>query len=390
MTEQKAPGAEKKRPADPYESASLLSKLFFLWTGDLLAVGASTSLDSSHIPECSKMDESSQLVDRLMYHWDNTDKSSPHRLFFAMVKTFAPDYGWLGLILLFETPLRIYQANLLGYLVNYFFDEPPSSISIYNDGYILSAMLVSASIIVVFCHHQYFFRGNRMGMQMRVALSGALYNKSVKLHLRSLSKTATGKIVSLASQDVEILQFAGLFSHFIYVPLIEAAAILYVGVQEVGISFFFGFVAILLMVPMQSFFSGLISKNRKMTASHTDERIKLVNQALMGVRVMKMNGWELAFKDLVQSVRTLEVASLMRTNYLKAINEAIFFSAPNVVACIVWVAYVRMGHEITPKKMFTVLSLLVIIQLSFTKVRRMCLMWCDCTYICICVLVCAS
>jgi hypothetical protein len=122
---------------------------------------------------------------------------------------------------------------------------------------------------------------------------------------------------------------------------------------------------------MQSFFSGLISKNRKTTAGHTDERIKLVNQSLMGVRVMKMNGWELAFKELVQRVRTLEVASLMRTNYLKAINEAIFFSASNVVACIVWVAYVRTGNEITPKKMFTVLSLLAIIQMSFTKVGRL-------------------
>ena len=52
--------------------------------------------------------------------------------------------------------------------------------------------------------------------------------------------------------------------------------------------------------------------------------------------------------------------------------QAIFFCAPALVACIVWVTYVRRGGTLTPKRMFTVLSLLVIVQLSFTKVPREC------------------
>jgi hypothetical protein len=36
---------------------------------------------------------------------------------------------------------------------------------------------------------------------------------------------------------------------------------------------------------------------------------------------MKINGWEGAFTSLIESVRENEVHSLMKTNYLRAVNE---------------------------------------------------------------------
>ena len=53
----------------------------------------------------------------------------------------------------------------------------------------------------------------------------------------------------------------------------------------------------------------------------TDERIKLVSQALGGARLMKINGWEWAFKALVGSVRLEEMKLLLRINNIKGLNE---------------------------------------------------------------------
>ena len=216
-------------------------------------------------------------------------------------------------------------------------------------------------------NHQYGFRGARFGIQARISLLGVIYNKAVNLHLRSMSKASTGSIVSLASQDVEILQLCGMFIHYTYLGLIEAAAVLYFGINLVGLSFLAGFIAIILLVPLQYLFSRMMGRNRKQTAAYTDERMKIVNQALVGVRVMKMNGWEWAFNSLIQEVRAKELGSLMRTNYLKAVNEAIFFSAPTVVSCIVWVTFVRSGGLLTPRKMFAVMAYLNFVQLTLTK-----------------------
>ena len=129
-------------------------------------------------------------------------------------------------------------------------------------------------------------------MQLRITLTTAIYNKAIRLNLRSVHRTATGHIVNLCSQDVEAFQNACCFIHFTYQPILEAIGILYVGLNEIGVSFLAGFGAILLLVPLQSVFSNILSHSRSATAECTDQRLKLVGQALSGARLMKINAWE--------------------------------------------------------------------------------------------------
>jgi ATP-binding cassette, subfamily C (CFTR/MRP), member 4 len=351
---------------NPFDSSSLMSQLFFNWAGTLLKTGSGKTITNEDIPAAAQSDKASLLVAKLMTAI-KAYKGYKRPLLRAMIAVFAKDYAWIGLLVMVQIPVRIFQANLLGYLSNIFFDIDNSDVALYNNGYAIAALLVSCSFFTIMLNHQYGFRGGRFGTQARVALLGVIYNKAVRLHLRSLSKASTGSIVSLASQDVEILQLCGMFVHYTYLGVIEAAAVLYFGMELVGLPFLAGFVAIILLVPLQYLFSRMMGRNRKQTAAYTDERMKIVNQALVGVRVMKMNGWEWAFNELIQQVRKQELGSLMQTNYLKAVNEAIFFSAPTVISCIVWVTFVRSGGTLTPRKMFTVMAYLNFVQLTLTK-----------------------
>ena len=306
---------------NPYDTASLFSKLTFSWAGRLLATGAAHTLELDHVPVISKYDHSHKIVERLLSKW-NLVKLTDRPLLRAMWLAFSDEYWWIGILLIVTIPIKVFIANLVGYLIQYFFsDGLQSKYSIYNNGYIISLLISLSSLVLVFLQHQFSFISYRFGMQLRIGLNGMIYNKSVKLQLKALSKTAAGKVVSLAAQDIEILQSAGIFHVYIYQAIMEAAVICYFAVQEIGLSFLVGFIAIILLLPLQTLFSRIIGKNRKLTASYTDERIKLVNQALVGVRIMKINGWEWAFRDLIQQVRQKEVASLMNTNYLKAFNE---------------------------------------------------------------------
>ena len=42
---------------------------------------------------------------------------------------------------------------------------------------------------------------------------------------------------------------------------------------------------------------------RRRSAQYTDKRVKVMNQVISGIRVIKMYGWEHAFKELVVSIR---------------------------------------------------------------------------------------
>ena len=186
-------------------------------------------------------------------------------------------------------------------------------------------------------------------MQLRIVVTSLIYDKAIRLHLRALSQTESSHIVNLSSQDVEAFQQGGIFCHFLYAPLLEAIAILIVGIETVylwysvvimyyvryvcyhlliyclcrqlGWSFVAGFGAVILLVPLQMYFSRSLTSLRSALGKRTDERIKLVSQALSGVRLMKINGWEWAFAALIGTARDLEMQSLQKINDVKGLNE---------------------------------------------------------------------
>jgi len=61
----------------------------------------------------------------------------------------------------------------------------------------------------------------------------------------------------------------------------------------------------------------------------TDERVKLVNEFLQAIRVVKYYAWEVPIEERVQSVRSIEVGMLM--SYLSAagrLRELLFSAQP--------------------------------------------------------------
>lgn len=99
-------------------------------------------------------------------------------------------------------------------------------------------------------------------MQYRIAAIAAIYDKSLRLkstsHIEQLANTkskssaTSGKIVNIATNDVERFIMATLFaSHVLWAPL-QSMAILAVGWMVIGWSFAAGFgLLMFVFVPMQ-------------------------------------------------------------------------------------------------------------------------------------------
>lgn len=70
--------------------------------------------------------------------------------------------------------------------------------------------------------------------------------KSIKI-----LQVTTGHLVNLATTDVERFQYGGTFVSYLWEAPVEALVILYLGLQQVGVSFLAGFAALALLVPLQ-------------------------------------------------------------------------------------------------------------------------------------------
>lgn len=67
----------------------------------------------------------------------------------------------------------------------------------------------------------------------------------------SARQISTGHLVNLTTTDVERFQYGGTFINYLWGAPVESLVILYFGLDLVGVSFFAGFAALALMVPMQ-------------------------------------------------------------------------------------------------------------------------------------------
>lgn len=63
-----------------------------------------------------------------------------------------------------------------------------------------------------------------------------------------------------------------------------------------------------------------------------DNRIKLMNEMLNGIKVLKLYAWELAFKDKVSEIRESELRVLKKAAYLGAVSTFTWVCAPFLVS----------------------------------------------------------
>ncbi|XP_034047298.1 multidrug resistance-associated protein 1-like [Thalassophryne amazonica] len=95
-----------------------------------------------------------------------------------------------------------------------------------------------------------------------------------------------------------------------------------------------------------------------------DNRIKLMNEMLNGIKVLKLYAWELAFKNKVSDIRESELRVLKKAAYLSAMSTFTWVCAPFLVALSTFTVYVLIdeGNVLDAQKAFVSLALFNILR----------------------------
>lgn len=359
-------GAEQ-RPPNALQEASWLSRLFFTWPYPLLKLGMKRTLTEADLPAGLEKDSSEYSLNYFNRIWKEEKQLHPEApsLRRAIAKDFFVSVWFAQPLMAIAAAGKVTQAVALGKLIDFFDDSDAES----SVGFLWAGLLVFCGMVILFEHHHLFFLTWRKGMQIRVSCIAAIYEKSVRLSSTHQDTSASyGRIMNLASNDVERFLMAALFVNYLFWAPIQSIAILIVGCLLLGPAFAAGFaLLILVFIPLQLYLGGMFAYYRSKIAAITDKRVTFVAQAVRGARVMKMSGYEDRFLDRVMSYRKAEIEKISKANTLKSWNEALFFSTNVVISLVIFLVHVFTGNTLNQGDVYTVFTLINILQLEMTK-----------------------
>uniref|UniRef100_A0A673JUE1 Multidrug resistance-associated protein 1 n=1 Tax=Sinocyclocheilus rhinocerous TaxID=307959 RepID=A0A673JUE1_9TELE len=367
----------------PESGASFLSRITFWWITGLMVTGYKRPLEEKDLWSLNTEDKSQRVVPQLVRRWDqecNKVKRSEARsqffppsnrqillvktlkktgdpsLFCALCRTFGPYFLVSSLYKIVHDILMFVGPEILRLLIQFVND---SSAPDWH-GYFYTTLLFVCTCVQTLILQKYFHVCFVTGMRLRTAIVGAVYRKALVITNAARRTSTVGEIVNLMSVDAQRFMDLITYINMIWSAPLQVILALYFLWQNLGPSVLAG-VAVLNLFSCSA---GLFVSISLIRSSFKDNRIKLMNEVLNGIKVLKLYAWELAFKDKVSAIRESELRVLKKTAYLGAVSTFTWVCAPFLVALSTFAVYVLVDEHniLDAQKAFVSLALFNILR----------------------------
>lgn len=121
------------------------------------------------------------------------------------------------------------------------------------------------------------------------------------------------------------------------------------------------------LAPINMIVFSIVSKQRRKVLRYSDSRVKMMNEILAGIRIIKFYAWERPFSKEVGEIRKNELDALTKLAYTSAIGfSLILMSAPLIQPILVFLTYVSIQDEpLDAATAFTTVALFNIMRFPF-------------------------
>lgn len=348
-----APPKKTSSYRSPYERAGFFSKLNFLWVYPFVKLV--NQLEGppklENVPELGDTEKSEIFEARIQAQYEKWKKKHPNK----KPNLFIP--AMLGLKdHLIPTVCFISGFMVFRIMYGFFLNQTIAALSDPNETkqntylWALGMILCIIGCFYNFAHS--FYHPMRASIQLKMAVIMIIYKKINRVSLWSLQQISLGKVVNLVANDVNVFE-VGVY----FICLLCLIPAIYIGSAILLWSFFgppclVGIGYVILTQPINSLITRMSMNARMIKNKLTDERVKMTNEAIDSIRLLKMYGWELNFKTHIENLRKKEIRYLKIIAMVEFIKQALSHGSSAVASFLIFLTYVLNGNTLSPSQVF--------------------------------------
>lgn len=282
------------------------------------------------------------------------------RLLHAIIRVYGRRYAWLGLLKLVNDGLNFVGPLILHELVVFLQSKDSKKGPGQGEyrGLTLALGMGGAAIVKALLNTAYTYRCGLMALELRSALCGIVFRKSLQLKLSALQGDfSSGQIQTLMAVDSERVANLVPSAHELWslpAQILIALGMLY---TQVRFSFLAGLTVVLLLIPVNRWLAQRIQTASWQMMGAKDERVTWVVQMLTRIREIKMCGVEHLYARRIRAARASEVAALRVKKYLDALCVYFWAATSLLFSLFTFGAFALAGRPLTPQIAFTSLAL---------------------------------
>ncbi|XP_063223011.1 multidrug resistance-associated protein 1-like [Bacillus rossius redtenbacheri] len=387
----KSPFPPVQKPC-PWLAASFPARLFFSWLDGFVWKGYRTPLKDQDMWDLIPENTANHVVTEFQKHWQRSlsvhaDSAGPQAMFnhnsgsidFAGGKAKKKQPSFLpalckmfGLVFLAGSAVRVVadflpfiNPQLLSQLIAFVGSDEPMW-----HGFVYAGLMLVASILQTLVNSHFQFHMFVIGLKARTAIISIIYQKALRMSSGARKESTVGEIVNLMAVDANrIIEVTMHLNMCLTAPLVIGMSLYFLW-QILGPSVLAGLVFMVILVPVNSYIARKVKSLQIRQMKSKDVRLRMMNEILNGIRVLKLYAWEPSYEQEIYKIRDKEVKVLKEAAYFNAATSFIWSCAPFLVSLVTFATYVLVDEHniLDAQKAFVSLSLFNIMRMPLMMI----------------------
>ncbi|RHY59030.1 hypothetical protein DYB34_010748 [Aphanomyces astaci] len=352
LQEDDVPWSERPHPL---ESVSWLSYITVWWMDALIRKGAQAPLTEQDVWPLAKADTVDSVYPLVTAKWDPALKP---RLVVVLWQAFRYRIVMSFLLFSLYAVLSLLQPIAVKSMMQYLEQEDVTATALgLTNGYALAFVLFVVSMTSACIMDFAGYYAAHIGINLKSAVANMVYVKTLSLSGLAKAKFSSGEVVTMTSVDLERITMGFSLGHWTFISPAMLLVIFIMLAFELGpLAAFIGGLAMAGFIYFGITSGQRVGHLRQDILAVQAQRVKLTNEVLQGIRVVKLYAWEGSIQDQLKDIRLREISCLTKYHNLRIINNVLLMVAPVVSLACCLMVFVSQGRPLTMPVAFTALA----------------------------------